>query len=87
MRALCTEKTALWTDKLERMGKRCVELIGGSDQSGIIKDYDIEDADLIISTPEKWDFVTRTSETFLSVNLVLVTRSRKYHIIITPLVD
>lgn len=69
MRALCTEKTTLWTDKLERIGKRCVELIGGIEYSDII-----EEADLIISTPEKWDFVTRTSEIISSVNLILVIR-------------
>lgn len=66
MRALCTEKTTLWTEKLGKIGKKCVELIGGSE------DADIEDADLIISTPEKWDFVTRTSKIISSINLILV---------------
>ena len=68
MRALCSEKNALWKEKLEKIGKKCIELIS---------DSDIGEADLIISTPEKWDFVTRSSEIISTISLILVTRTKK----------
>ena len=76
MRALCSEKNALWKDKLEKIGKKCIELIGGDDGNNI-SDSDIGEADLIISTPEKWDFVTRSSEIISTISLILVTRTKK----------
>lgn len=72
MRALCTEKASIWKQKLESVGKSCIELIGGGDKN--INESDIEGADLIISTPEKWDFVTRTIDIIPSTSLILVQK-------------
>lgn len=69
MRALYTEKAQLWSAKFERIGKRCVELIGGDSNSF---NSNIEDADLIITTPEKWDYITRSDDILKSIGLILV---------------
>lgn len=71
MRALCTEKAALWTQKLCGIEKRCIELIGGDGNN--VNNHDIDEADLIISTPEKWDFITRSSHLIDRINLILVS--------------
>ena len=68
MRALCTEKTTLWSKKFDDIGKKCIELIGGDN---IISEK-IEDADLYIATPEKWDYLTRSSNFITSIGLILV---------------
>ena len=74
MRALCTEKAALWTDKMRMIGKNCIELIGGNNSSGRdSSDYEsIEDSNLLITTPEKWDFLTRSTNLIDSIGLILV---------------
>lgn len=69
MRALCTEKASAWKQKLEQFGTSCIELIGGDKA---INDSDIEDADLIISTPEKWDYITRSTNIIQRISLILV---------------
>lgn len=68
MRALCTEKTKLWKNKLESVGRNCIELIGGDDSS----ESNIDDYDLIISTPEKWDYMTRANNFTDFIGLILV---------------
>ena len=55
------------------IGKTCIELIGGDKKN--LNDSDIEDADLIVSTPEKWDYITRSLEIIPSISLVLVNKN------------
>ncbi|EDR26206.1 U5 small nuclear ribonucleoprotein 200 kDa helicase, putative [Entamoeba dispar SAW760] len=55
MKALVKEKMSDWKDKLITMGKNIVELTGDftPDSAAIAK------ADVILTTPEKWDGITR----------------------------
>jgi ATP-dependent DNA helicase HFM1/MER3 len=75
MRALCTEKFALWSKKLSSIGKSCIELIGG-DNHNFTKEQ-VEEADLYITTPEKWDYMTRSSNFIDSIGLILVKKYLK----------
>ena len=69
MRALCSEKAQLWSRKFESIGKTSIELIGGDTN---VPDSSIETAELIITTPEKWDYVTRSNNIIDSFGLILV---------------
>ena len=71
MRALCTEKMTLWSKKFSGIGKSCVELIGG-DSSPNITNEKLNEADLYITTPEKWDYMTRSTNLIDSIGLILV---------------
>lgn len=71
MRALCTEKMNLWTKKFDSNGKSCLELIGGDSNSNITNEQ-VEEADLFITTPEKWDYMTRSTNLINSIGLILV---------------
>lgn len=57
MKALVRERVVDWTSRLARpLGRRLVELTGDS----LPKARDIQEADIIITTPEKWDGVSRS---------------------------
>lgn len=77
MRALCTEKMNLWTDKFSALGKSCLELIGG-DSSVNITNERLEEADLYITTPEKWDYMTRSTNLINSIGLILVKTNSQF---------
>lgn len=68
MRALCTEKANLWKAKLQQIGKTCLELIGRDST----ENSDIDEANLIISTPEKWDCITRSNGHLDQIGLILI---------------
>jgi ATP-dependent DNA helicase HFM1/MER3 len=71
MRAICEEKHTAWSDRLAKMEKVCLLLMGDTDTS----ESDLKNADILISTPEKWDFVTRSGHKLLDrISLVLVSR-------------
>lgn len=72
MRALCTEKMSLWSKKFSSIGKSCIELIGGD---STVSNDQIEEADIYITTPEKWDYMTRSSNLIDSIGLILVINS------------
>lgn len=56
IKALCAERQRDWQKKLSVLGLNCVELTGDTDRS----DMDlVQKADIIITTPEKWDSTTR----------------------------
>lgn len=70
MRALCTEKAKEWSRKLGLVNKTCLELIGDNELK--IK---LEEADVFLSTPEKWDYITRTfasNDLIRSISLIMV---------------
>ncbi len=56
MKSLCSERMRDWSFKFGPCGLRCLELTGDSPTEDVasIKDYD-----LVLTTPEKWDVVTR----------------------------
>ena len=70
MRALCTEKLNLWSKKFASINKTCIELVGGDSEN---TNEQIEEADLYITTPEKWDYMTRSTNIIDSIGLILVT--------------
>lgn len=77
LRALCTEKMTLWSKKFADIGKNCIELMGGDN----IVNEKVEDADLYITTPEKWDYMTRSSNFIDSIGLILVNIHTDYYLI------
>ena len=66
VKALCSEKMREWTTKFK--DKKFLELTGDS-QTPI---PDLNKYDVVLTTPEKWDVVTRR---FLSSDPGLVTNS------------
>ncbi|KAK9512864.1 hypothetical protein O3M35_001186 [Rhynocoris fuscipes] len=56
IKALCTEKFREWEKKFTSLGIRAIEITGDSDGSDLII---IQHFNLILTTPEKWDALTR----------------------------
>ena len=55
-KALCAERQRDWTAKFGILGYQCMELTGDSDRMHLNA---VQKASIIITTPEKWDSVTR----------------------------
>lgn len=55
-KALCSERQRDWHKKFSHLDLRCVELTGDSSISDL---RNVQSANIIITTPEKWDSMTR----------------------------
>ncbi|KAH6633045.1 nucleotide-sugar transporter-domain-containing protein [Boeremia exigua] len=55
-KALCSERQRDWDNKFTQIGLKCAELTGDSDGSDL---RNVQSANIIITTPEKWDSMTR----------------------------
>ncbi|XP_011405054.1 PREDICTED: probable ATP-dependent DNA helicase HFM1 [Amphimedon queenslandica] len=56
IKALCSERYEDWSSKFGRFGLKCAELTGDSQ----LDDYfELQNAQIIMTTPEKWDSMTR----------------------------
>ena len=55
-KALCSERQRDWNTKFRQIGLTCVELTGDSDATNL---RNVQSADIIVTTPEKWDSITR----------------------------
>ncbi|KAJ8115056.1 hypothetical protein OPT61_g3210 [Boeremia exigua] len=55
-KALCSERHRDWDTKFAQIGLKCAELTGDSDTSDL---RSVQSANIIITTPEKWDSMTR----------------------------
>ncbi|KAJ4351104.1 ATP-dependent DNA helicase MER3 [Ascochyta clinopodiicola] len=55
-KALCSERQRDWDKKFTQIGLKCAELTGDSDVSDL---RNVQSANIIITTPEKWDSMTR----------------------------
>jgi ATP-dependent DNA helicase HFM1/MER3 len=55
-KALCSEKARDWEKKFSHMGLKCAELTGDTSQVEMRR---VGDASIIVTTPEKWDSITR----------------------------
>ncbi|KAK0744501.1 hypothetical protein B0T21DRAFT_357922 [Apiosordaria backusii] len=55
-KALCAEKARDWEKKLGHMNFKCAELTGDTSQAEMRR---VGDASVIVTTPEKWDSITR----------------------------
>ena len=56
IKALCSERQRDWQKKFAPLGLKCVELTGDSDSADL---RNVQSANIIITTPEKWDSITR----------------------------
>jgi ATP-dependent DNA helicase HFM1/MER3 len=56
IKALCSERQRDWQKKFSLLGLTCAELTGDSDSVNLNQ---VQKADIIITTPEKWDSITR----------------------------
>ncbi|KAJ8129735.1 hypothetical protein O1611_g3896 [Lasiodiplodia mahajangana] len=55
-KSLCSEKARNWQSKFSHMNLQCVELTGDTSQA---EAYRVGNASIIVTTPEKWDSITR----------------------------
>lgn len=55
-KALCSERCRDWKQKFSNLNLQCEELTGDTEQSEV---KTVQKADIIVTTPEKWDSVTR----------------------------
>ncbi|KAK4168171.1 putative ATP-dependent DNA helicase [Cladorrhinum sp. PSN259] len=55
-KALCSEKARDWEKKFNHMNLKCAELTGDTSQAEMRR---VGDASIIVTTPEKWDSITR----------------------------
>ncbi|ORY12866.1 Sec63 Brl domain-domain-containing protein [Clohesyomyces aquaticus] len=55
-KALCSERQRDWHKKFNSLGLQCVELTGDSDAANL---KSVQRANIIVTTPEKWDSITR----------------------------
>lgn len=55
-KALCSERQRDWAAKFSPLGLKCAELTGDSDAGDL---RNVQSANIIITTPEKWGSVTR----------------------------
>ena len=55
-KALCAERQRDWSVKFGPLNLKCAELTGDTEQAYL---YSVQNASIIITTPEKWDSVTR----------------------------
>lgn len=55
-KALCSERQRDWQKKFGPLNLDCVELTGDSDSADL---RNIQNANIIVTTPEKWDSITR----------------------------
>ncbi|XP_062538185.1 probable ATP-dependent DNA helicase HFM1 [Armigeres subalbatus] len=56
IKALCTEKFNDWKPKFERIGVKTAEVTGDTEMRDF---WDLPDCNLILTTPEKWNSITR----------------------------
>lgn len=62
IKALCSERYKDWKNKFSVHGLKCIEITGDTELSD--DKYLINNYQLIITTPEKWDSVTRKFKEF-----------------------
>lgn len=55
-KALCSERCRDWRSKFSQLNIRCEELTGDTEATHL---RHVQNADIIVTTPEKWDSVTR----------------------------
>ncbi|KAK4097990.1 P-loop containing nucleoside triphosphate hydrolase protein [Parathielavia hyrcaniae] len=55
-KALCSERARDWDKKFSHMNLKCAELTGDTSQAEMRR---VGDASIIVTTPEKWDSITR----------------------------
>ncbi|ETW04921.1 hypothetical protein, variant [Aphanomyces invadans] len=78
LKALARERVKDWTRKFERtMGKKVVELTGDTTVEARV----LKQASIIVTTPEKWDLVTRTIHATSFVHMVRLVLLDEVHLL------
>jgi ATP-dependent DNA helicase HFM1/MER3 len=79
LKVLVNEKFKDWNNKFQYLGVKCVVMTGDSD----IEDYEqLRNANIVLTTPEKWDSLTRNNENkslVRSVQLMLIDEIHLIH--------
>ncbi|CAE6450387.1 unnamed protein product [Rhizoctonia solani] len=58
-KAICSERSRDWSAKFAHLGVKCCEITGDTMKSGRSAWKEAKDCAIIITTPEKWDSLTR----------------------------
>ncbi|KAJ8270164.1 hypothetical protein GJAV_G00111050 [Gymnothorax javanicus] len=78
IKALCSQRYENWHEKFGPLGLNCKELTGDTE----IEDFfEIQDAHLIMTTPEKWDSMTRKWRDNCLVQLVRLFLIDEVHVV------
>ncbi|XP_035279407.1 probable ATP-dependent DNA helicase HFM1 isoform X1 [Anguilla anguilla] len=78
IKALCSQRYENWKQKFGPLGLNCKELTGDTE----IEDFfEIQDAHLIMTTPEKWDSMTRKWRDNCLVQLVRLFLIDEVHVV------
>lgn len=56
IKSLCSERLCDWNRKFSEIGLSCIEVTGDTDR---LEFKTLENYKIIITTPEKWDSITR----------------------------
>ncbi|KAJ8406415.1 hypothetical protein AAFF_G00306460 [Aldrovandia affinis] len=81
IKALCSQRYENWKQKFGPLGLNCKELTGDTE----IEDFfEIQDAHLIMTTPEKWDSMTRKWRDNCLVQLVRLFLIDEVHVVKDP---
>ncbi|XP_058448372.1 probable ATP-dependent DNA helicase HFM1 [Malaya genurostris] len=82
IKALCTEKFHHWRENFERLGVKSAEVTGDTE----FRDFwDLPDCNLILTTPEKWNSITRRWRQNVNfVRLIKLVMIDEVHILNDP---
>ncbi|NXC70460.1 HFM1 helicase, partial [Anhinga anhinga] len=78
IKALCSQRFDDWREKFGPIGLSCKELTGDTVMDDL---FDVHHADIIITTPEKWDSMTRRWRDNSIVHLVRLFLVDEVHVI------
>ncbi|XP_067894141.1 probable ATP-dependent DNA helicase HFM1 [Heterodontus francisci] len=78
IKALCNQRHEDWKEKFGPIGLNCKELTGDTEMDDY---FEIQDAHIIITTPEKWDTMTRKWRDNSLVQLVRLFLVDEVHVV------
>ncbi|XP_057714214.1 probable ATP-dependent DNA helicase HFM1 isoform X2 [Corythoichthys intestinalis] len=78
IKALCSQCFENWTKKFGPLGLKCKELTGDTEIDDI---FEIQDAHIILTTPEKWDSMTRRWKSNCLLQLVRLILIDEVHVV------
>ncbi|XP_077580372.1 putative ATP-dependent DNA helicase HFM1 isoform X1 [Stigmatopora nigra] len=78
IKALCSQCFENWTNKFGPLGLKCKELTGDTEIDDF---FEIQDAHIILTTPEKWDSMTRRWKDNCLLQLVRLFLIDEIHVV------
>eukprot|EP00063_Salmo_salar_P020555 XP_013995390.1 PREDICTED: probable ATP-dependent DNA helicase HFM1 [Salmo salar] len=82
IKALCSQRFEDWNKKFGPLGLSCKELTGDTEIDDF---FEIQDANIIITTPEKWDSMTRKWRDNCLLQLVRLFLIDEVHVVKDPM--